>query len=297
MTPPHRDLDVLVLASAGLRQAPAVAAAARDVVRVEEVGASADDDVEALTARMVELVGRRRAAVVLDPGAGPVLARAAEAACRRTDAELWTLSASDDSPVRRPGRECADTALDDLHAEQEDPWGTDDRWYEARKRDLLLAVLPRRRHGRALEVGCSAGALAAVLRERVTSLVAADRSPAALRAARERLGTTADLRLMDLPHEWPEGSFDLVVVSEVGYFLSPSALDLLVERVAGCLERDGTVLLSHWRHPVAGWALDGPDVHERFAERLGRPLQAAYDDRDVQVRVHAHDPVWPDPSR
>ena len=82
-----------------------------------------------------------------------------------------------------------------------------------------------------------------------------------------------------------------MVISEVGYFLSPAALDRLVERVAGSLSADGVVVLCHWRHPVQGWVMNADEVHRRFAEGPVPPLQAHYTDRDVELRVHAA--TWP----
>lgn len=67
-----------------------------------------------------------------------------------------------------------------------------------------------------------------------------------------------------MPAEWPEGSFDLVVVSELGYYLDAAGLDELVDRVVGSLETGGVLLLCHWRHPVADYPLSGDAVHERF---------------------------------
>lgn len=199
--------------------------------------------------------------------------------------------------VVTPGAACPDHDLDTLHAGDDDPWGTRRRWYERRKRDLLLAALPRVKHGRALEVGCSVGELAAALAPRVETLVAVDSSASAVRLAARRLGDAADVRLLDVPGEWPEGEFDLVVVSEVGYFLSPAALEQLVDRIEGSLADDGTLALCHWRHPVEGWPLDGPEVHRRVAHRTRWPLQAAYVDRDVEVRLHAADATWPEAGR
>jgi cyclopropane fatty-acyl-phospholipid synthase-like methyltransferase len=117
-------------------------------------------------------------------------------------------------------------------------------------------------------------------------------------AARKRLAEVpgASVEELDVPGQWPAGRFDLVVVSEMGYFLSPTDLDRLIDRVADSLEDDGVVLLCHWRHPVAGWVLDGPDVHERFrASRL--PDEAArYEDRDVEIAVLCRQESWPDPD-
>lgn len=202
--------------------------------------------------------------------------------------------------LRTASVDCLDDSLDRLHQEEADPWGVESRWYEHRKRDLLLAMLPRRRFVHALEVGCSTGALAEALRTRSERVLAVDRSSAALAAARARFQLDDHVTVLELevPHEWPHDvAFDLIVVSEVGYFLSPAELDSLVQRITGSLGPDGVVVLCHWRHPVEGWVLEADDVHRRF-EDSGLPgLKATYQDRDVEIRVHAVAHGWPDPRR
>lgn len=192
----------------------------------------------------------------------------------------------------------ADPALDDLHSEFADPWGVDTRWYEERKRDLILAVLPRRRFGQGLEVGCSTGALAAALAERCDRLDAVDSSAAAVARARERLAAIPNVAVhrLEVPRQWPDGVVDLLVVSEVGYFLSPVDLDHTIERAAGCLAPDGVVVLCHWRHEVVGWPLDGAAVHRRFTDELDLSVVARYADRDVEILVLATSDVLPDPA-
>ncbi len=204
--------------------------------------------------------------------------------------------------VATPSQDCTDDALDELHQDSADPWGTETRWYERRKRELVLAMLPRHRFERALEVGCSAGALAEALARRCGEVVAVDRAPAALELARQRFTDVPHVRVRDrdIPHEWPDpdkdGTFDLVVVSEVGYFLSPGALERLVERVAGSLREDGVLVLCHWRHPVEGWVLDARSVHEHFAAVGPVPVAATYRDRDVEIQVLCAESAWLDPE-
>jgi LmbE family N-acetylglucosaminyl deacetylase/2-polyprenyl-3-methyl-5-hydroxy-6-metoxy-1,4-benzoquinol methylase len=192
---------------------------------------------------------------------------------------------------------CVDDALDQLHDEVADPWGVDVRWFERRKRDLVLAMLPRARFRRSLELGCSTGALTARIADRSDAVVAVDSSATAIRAARCRLASRpeVDLEVLDLRTAWPLGSFDLVVVSEVGYFLSPATLERVVSRVASCLDRDGVVVLCHWRHQVAGWLLTADDVHRAFRGRSLPPLRATYRDDDVEIRVLARS--WPEHDR
>lgn len=116
-------------------------------------------------------------------------------------------------------------------------------------------------------------------------------------AARERLRDAEQVSVasLEVPREWPAGAgFDLVVVSEVGYFLSPAGLEGLVTRIAASLTPDGVIVLCHWRHPIEGWVLDGDDVHAGFVDDRLPPLAATYQDRDVEIRVHSGD--WPDPQ-
>jgi LmbE family N-acetylglucosaminyl deacetylase/SAM-dependent methyltransferase len=196
-----------------------------------------------------------------------------------------------------------DRALDDVHREAPDPWGVERRWYEERKRALLLAVLPRARFAHGVEVGCSTGVLAQDLAARCAVLDAVDSSTTAVDSARQRL--------RDLPHVrvhlgavgdvWstvvagPTGPPDLVVVSEVGYFLSPSALDRLAADVARDLADDGVVVLCHWRHQIDGWVLDGRAAHDRLEAGTRLAVLARYQDRDVEIVLLGRDGQLPDP--
>ena len=200
----------------------------------------------------------------------------------------------------RPAREAeGDEALDALHRDGSEPWEPEHRWYERRKRRLLLASLPSPSHDRVLEVGCSTGVLALDLASRCRELVAVDASRAALETAADRLRDVRHARVErhEVPWSWPAGEFDLVVLSEVGYFMSPVALDEAVERIRGCLAPEGCVVLCHWRHEVVGWPLDGPAVHQRFRRAGLRPEIACYRDRDVEILVLAPPACAPEADR
>ena len=195
-----------------------------------------------------------------------------------------------------------DTALDDLHAESADPWGVDSRWYEQRKRAILLSMLPRERFRHGLEVGSSTGALAEGLASRCLELLVVDASAHAVAAARSRLQHLQHVRVEELsvPTAWPEvpaGGFDLVVLSEVGYFLSPGGLDALLARLGADLAEDGVLVLCHWRHSIVGWPLDGADVHRVVISSGVRPVSAEYRDRDIELLVLTRPGELPDPAR
>ena len=174
-----------------------------------------------------------------------------------------------------------------LHSAQGDPWQVRSSEYERRKRDLTLSLLPQGRFGRAYEPGCSVGELSAALAPLCDLLVCQDLSATAVREARTRLATypQVDVRQGTVPQDWPEGEFDLIVLSEIGYFLSPSALEVVLHRARMTLRPGGYVELCHWAHPIDGWELDGRDVHARAEELLGLPVHARHADDDVLVEV------------
>ncbi|GGM82217.1 hypothetical protein GCM10009721_03360 [Terrabacter tumescens] len=183
-----------------------------------------------------------------------------------------------------------DDTLERLHDSADDPWEVRTSWYEQRKRNVTLAALPRRRYSRALEVGGSVGALAAELSRRCDRLTVVDESASATRAARQLLDSADGVGAVSVeqrrvPEEWPDGRFDLVVVSEVGYFLSPKRLRQLVARVEASLDEDGAVVLCHWRHPVRGWPLDGARVHEIWRDASRTPVVVTHVEDDFRLDV------------
>ncbi|KQU68571.1 bifunctional PIG-L family deacetylase/class I SAM-dependent methyltransferase [Phycicoccus sp. Root101] len=182
-----------------------------------------------------------------------------------------------------------DAVFDAMFDESDDPWGFESRWYERRKRAVTLAVLPRADLGRVLEVGCSTGVLTAELAARAATVLATDLSAEAVQRARQRLDgdptvTVAQLRA---PQEWPPGTFDLVVLSEIGYFWDADELHRALGLVVASLAEDGLVLLCHWRHPVSGWPLDGDDVHAAAVALPGLEVVVSHVEEDFRVDVLA----------
>lgn len=191
--------------------------------------------------------------------------------------------------VPRTGKQ----VFEDLYASSPDPWNFGDSFYERRKRELTLALLPRERFGRVFEPGCSIGVLTEELARRADSVTAMDISARALELARQRIGADQRIRFSQgsIPEDWPEGSFDLVVLSEIGYFLTREQLRETVQRAAAALDRDGVLLLCHWRHPIRDWPMDADEVHEVFRAGSGLELLAEHSEADFRIDVLVHPPA------
>lgn len=181
----------------------------------------------------------------------------------------------------------AQRIFDAVHSKSADPWEYTTSWYERRKRSLTLAALPAEQYRSGLEIGCSIGTLTADLAGRCASLLAVDASSTALELAAERLAEFpgVETRQLTLPAGWPGGSYDLVVVSEVGYYLPPAELEVLLRRIQESMEPGGTLLLCHWRHPVSGWELDGDSVHSLARNVLRWPTAGLYRERDFVLET------------
>ncbi len=174
--------------------------------------------------------------------------------------------------------------FDRLYADSPDPWGFASRWYEQRKYALTLAVLPARQFTRALEIGCSIGVLTAQLADRCVELTAVDPSAAALTYARTRVPSHVTLVQGSAPADWPPGQWDLVVLSEIGYYLSAPDLEVLLDRIEQHLMPGGHVVACHWRHHVVDYPRTGDEVHTA----LGRwPRLSRVEEEDFLLDVLA----------
>lgn len=183
--------------------------------------------------------------------------------------------------------------FDDFYDGDADPWGFESRWYEKRKRALTLAALPRARFSSALELGCSIGVLTLGLAARCDALLATDIAERPLEIARQRLadhpGVSFEKRA--LPGEWPDGGFDLIVLSEMGYYCSAADLAILLERCRTALNPDGVLVACHWRHPVASYPLSGDAVHHALAETAGLERTIQHVERDFLLDVYEAAPA------
>ncbi|GAA1395510.1 hypothetical protein GCM10009613_45310 [Pseudonocardia kongjuensis] len=154
-----------------------------------------------------------------------------------------------------------------LYRDGADPWQVRTSWYERRKRDVLLAALPRERYRLAAEPGCGLGELTHALAGRCDRLVATDAVEEAVAAAAARVAGLPSARVsrsdVDDPRALPDGA-DLIVLSELLYYLPPERIDAVLDRAAAALRRDGDLVVAHWRQWPAEAPADGAAVHRRI---------------------------------
>jgi len=178
--------------------------------------------------------------------------------------------------------------FDAMYEAADDPWGFEDRWYERRKYAISLALLPAERYRNAFEPGCSIGVFTELLAPRCDTLLSCDVAATAVQAAARRTGPRPQVRVeqRDIAVQWPSGRFDLIVFSEMLYYLGDHDLKQVLDRATAALQANGTLLAVHWRHPVADYPRSGDDVHRLLAAQPGLARLAAHVEPDFLAEVY-----------
>ena len=173
-----------------------------------------------------------------------------------------------------------------LYTQDGDPWKFASSAYERDKYARTLAALAQPRYASALEVGCSIGVLTRELAARCDRLLALDSAPTPLIEARRRCHDLAHVEFeqMFAPGEWPAGMFDLILLSEVVYYLDAADVSRLAQRVADSLAPGGTVVLVHWTGET-DYPLTGDEATELFIASLGDRVEIVGADRLPEYRL------------
>jgi 2-polyprenyl-3-methyl-5-hydroxy-6-metoxy-1,4-benzoquinol methylase len=152
-----------------------------------------------------------------------------------------------------------------IYANGDDPWNFRTSPYERAKYAATMAALPARRFRTALEVGCSIGELTRLLAGRCDAVHGLDIAAAPLEIAQRSCDDLPQVRFSQLtvPAQWPPGLYDLIMLSEVLYFLAPDDVHALAARVCQALPPNGVVVLVNWLG-----ASDDPATGDEAAERF-----------------------------
>jgi LmbE family N-acetylglucosaminyl deacetylase len=173
-----------------------------------------------------------------------------------------------------------------LYKTNPDPWRFETSSYEQAKYQKSLDALGDRSFASGLEVGCSIGVLTRMLASRCERLLGVDIVEAPLPAARARCADVphVDFARMRVPLDWPNQTFDLIVFSEVLYFLSAADIERTARRVLDTLAPSGTVLLVSWTGKTDDPS-SGDTGSDCFIFHVRDRLWVTYQDRQPNYRL------------
>ena len=173
-----------------------------------------------------------------------------------------------------------------LYREKGDPWEFETSPYEAAKYARTLDALPAEHFGKILEVGCANGVLTAKLGARCDDLLAVDVSDTALTAAGERCADQPHIRFekRQLPGEAPDERFDVILLSEVVYYLGRDDVERLADYLKRALRSGSYLLLVHWTGET-DYPLAGDEAVVLLQNALGQAVGAVHAERHDHYRL------------
>jgi SAM-dependent methyltransferase len=168
-----------------------------------------------------------------------------------------------------------------LYQSSPDPWAFQTSAYEQAKYRNTVDALGGRRFTSGLEVGCSIGILTRMLAPHCARLLGVDIVEDPLPAARSRCADQPGVRFkrMRVPAEWPADRFDLIVLSEVLYFLSAEDIRRCARHVMDTLLPAGVAVMVNW-----SGRSDDPSAGDLAPDRFNAATEGAL--RVIQRQRH-----------
>jgi 2-polyprenyl-3-methyl-5-hydroxy-6-metoxy-1,4-benzoquinol methylase len=152
----------------------------------------------------------------------------------------------------------------------QDPWSFKDSAYELNRYRTIITSLRMAAYGTVYEPGCSIGILTHELGAMAKRVIACDFAPTAVEQAKLRCAEQPNVQIIcaDLHTFAPDVPLDLIVFSEIGYYLSREELSRMAVALAARLVPDGEFLAAHWLGHSPDHLLHGDQVHEILADSL-----------------------------
>lgn len=148
-----------------------------------------------------------------------------------------------------------------------DPWNFAGSPYELNRYRAILVALSHRRYLRAFEPGCSVGVLTEQLATICDEVLAIDFSPTAVLRAQKRCASLENvtIRCASLTEPLLDDGFELVVLSEIGYYFSPKDWRKITRKLISPMSAGATLLATHWLGVSSDHMMGGNQVHEILA--------------------------------
>jgi SAM-dependent methyltransferase len=169
-----------------------------------------------------------------------------------------------------------------LYADGDDPWGFRTSSYEQEKFRATAEALSRRTYGSALEIGCGNGELARHIAPRCARYCGVDAVGKALDAARRAVPNARFVQAF-LPCDLPAGPHDLIILSEVLYFLDVPSITALGRQITHRWP-NAEVIAVTWLGP-SGNPLEGEAALAVFTRAITPSLTATPAARALKYRI------------
>lgn len=153
------------------------------------------------------------------------------------------------------------------YREDPDPWCYADSPYEHAKYEATLEACGPGPFASALELGGSIGVFTEMLAPRCETLITIDASSTAVAMARRRLARLPGIEVIRgaIPDAIPEREYDLVVTSEILYYLTAQGLERTLALIGARLITGGRLVAVHWRPAGPERPLTAAEVHARLS--------------------------------
>lgn len=150
------------------------------------------------------------------------------------------------------------------YQEKPDPWGFSSEAYELQRYDAIIKAIAQRRYRRAFEPGCSIGVLTERLAWYCDEVHAIDFSLSASAQARMRCAYLRQVEVCcaSFPEGRPAKDFDLVVLSEIGYYFTTQDWRRISAELIDSIPQGAIVLAAHWLGHSRDHRISGDQVHE-----------------------------------
>lgn len=188
--------------------------------------------------------------------------------------------------MKRPETSLSPAYFEERYRKDLDPWRFASSSYERHKYQATFAALTKDRYSYGLEVGCSIGVFTQLLADRCDRLLSLDVSETALAACRQRCQGKRNVSIGYgyVPVDWPNGSYDLIVLSEVLYYLNSADVIQTAICVKQSLLPGGEVILVHWLGET-DYPLPGNEAADLFIQQLADVAVVKTQDWTAQYRL------------
>ena len=190
--------------------------------------------------------------------------------------------------------------FNNLYSVNIDPWNFRESEYEQEKYNHSIQTLKPHTYDYCLELGCSIGVQSEMLSDICRKVLAVDISEKAIVEAKKNYGHKANIefRVKDVTENFPIGTYDLIICSEMAYYLKSKDLMKLFDNVNKSLRLHGKFLMVHWTGFVPNYPLSGNEVHDVFSKNaIDWGFQELVHQKHQKYRLQLWDKVRADLSK